>query len=81
MKETTAMQLGRDDYKAFHAIASTLPESIMRCDLPPTPFPKGSADAAEWLEGWNREEMRNPKSEMSEFQKVKAVMLGEKDAG
>lgn len=73
MKETAAMQIGRDDYKAFGG--------QVYYPHPHCPFPKGSADAAEWLEGWNREEMRNPQSKMSEFQKVRKIMSGKEEAG
>lgn len=70
MKETVAMQLGRDDYRFEQTWLNRT-----------CPFPQGSADAAEWLEGWNREEMRNPKGKMSEFQKVRTIMSGKEEAG
>lgn len=48
MKESAATQIGRDDYRAFQAIASSFPESVMKCDQPPILFPKGSQDVMDW---------------------------------
>lgn len=47
--ESDAMQIGRDDYKAYADTnwATNLPRA--------TPFPQGSEDAREWAIGWQRE--------------------------
>lgn len=84
MKESTAMQIGRDDYRLNHNLALSNPLLFKVPANPTAPFPQGSQDAAEWLEGWTQEEMlrRNPNSkafqrQLSSFQKVKKIMSGE----
>lgn len=52
--ESDAMQIGRDDWKAFQAIRETVWPWAHIPDLP-CPFPQGSDDEREWREGQQRE--------------------------